>query len=167
MTTSNQNPAATAPTQAGQVPDLTKSAGQPAKTRWQATPPGDTQTVRQLASELNISPVLANLLVQRGINTFEEARAFFSPDIDDLHDPYEMKDMEQAVTRVLQALTNNERILIYGDYDVDGTTSVAMLLSFLSQPAHSSEHFTRISHHHWDSRNFQGPNPSPFPTLVE
>lgn len=103
----------------------------PTRKIWQIIPPGDFSVVTQLAKELNIVPVLANLLVQRGITSFEEARAFFTPSLDDLHDPFLMKDMDKAADRVERAIANNERILIYGDYDVDGTTSVALLYSFL------------------------------------
>lgn len=84
----------------------------------------------QLQTSLNIHPVLLQLLVQRGITTFQEAKKFFRPDLSDLHDPFLMKDMYQAVERIERALANNEKVLIYGDYDVDGTTSVATVYSF-------------------------------------
>ena len=80
-----------------------------------------------LSKELNISPILAGLLVQRGINTFEDARRFFRPDFAFLHDPFLMADMEKATDRLTEAIQNNEKILIYGDYDVDGTTSVSLV----------------------------------------
>ncbi len=99
--------------------------------RWTIKQPGDDAKVQQLAESLNINPVLANLLVQRGVTNFNEARAFFRPQLADLHDPFLMKDMQLAVDRIDQALANNERILIYGDYDVDGTTSVALVYSYL------------------------------------
>ncbi|MBN2744621.1 MAG: single-stranded-DNA-specific exonuclease RecJ [Marinilabiliaceae bacterium] len=99
--------------------------------RWTIKQPGDEATVRELAESLNISPVLANLLVQRGVTNFNEARAFFRPQLTDLHDPFLMKDMNLAIDRIDEAIRNNERILIYGDYDVDGTTSVALVYSFL------------------------------------
>lgn len=85
----------------------------------------------KLAQELNINKVLATLLIQRGIHTYEEARVFFRPSLDNLHDPFLMKDMDKAVERITSAIRKNDRILIYGDYDVDGTTSVAMVYSFL------------------------------------
>jgi len=85
----------------------------------------------RLAEELAIDPVLAELLVQRGVRTFEEARKFFRPSLDDLHNPFEMKDMDKAVHRLIQAVEMGERVLVYGDYDVDGTTAVAMMFSFL------------------------------------
>ena len=85
----------------------------------------------KLATELSISPVLAKLLVQRGIVTFDDARSFFRPDLNDLHDPFLMKDMDKAVERLTKAMQRNEKILIYGDYDVDGTTSVSLVYRFL------------------------------------
>lgn len=87
----------------------------------------------KLANELSISPTLAQLLVQRGINTYDEARAFFRPDLGDLHDPFLMKDMDKAVERLTKAMRQNEKILVYGDYDVDGTTSVSLVYRFLIQ----------------------------------
>ena len=85
----------------------------------------------KLANELSISPVLAKLLVQRDIVTFDDARSFFRPDLNDLHDPFLMKDMDKAVERLTKAMQRNEKILIYGDYDVDGTTSVSLVYRFL------------------------------------
>lgn len=99
--------------------------------RWIVKEPGNPLNVRQMAQELGIDQVLANLLVQRGINSFEEARNFFRPDLSRLHDPFLMKDMDVAVERLHKAIVNNENILIYGDYDVDGTTAVALLYSFV------------------------------------
>lgn len=90
-----------------------------------------TNIQNNLAEELSINPVLAKLLVQRGINTFEEARKFFRPDLNDLHDPFLMADMEKAVERLSKAMHRNEKILVYGDYDVDGTTSVSLVYRFL------------------------------------
>lgn len=85
----------------------------------------------KLANELSISPVLAKLLVQRDIVTYDDARSFFRPDLNDLHDPFLMKDMDKAVERLTKAMQRNEKILIYGDYDVDGTTSVSLVYRFL------------------------------------
>ena len=87
----------------------------------------------KLAEELSISPVLAQLLVQRDIFTYEDARKFFRPDLSDLHDPFLMADMDKAVERLSAAMHRNEKILIYGDYDVDGTTSVSLVYKFLKQ----------------------------------
>ncbi|MDR2968908.1 MAG: single-stranded-DNA-specific exonuclease RecJ [Tannerellaceae bacterium] len=85
----------------------------------------------ELVSRLNISPIAALLLVQRGITSSEEAKKFFKPDLNDLHDPFLMADMEKAVKRLNKALGNKEKILIYGDYDVDGTTAVALVYKYL------------------------------------
>jgi single-stranded-DNA-specific exonuclease len=90
-----------------------------------------SEDISRLAEELSISPVIATLLVQRGITTFEEARRFFRPELDSLYDPFLMNDMAKAVERLEKALRDDEKILIYGDYDVDGTTSVAMFFSFI------------------------------------
>jgi len=103
------------------------------KYRWNIKPDGDAALVDKLCRELNVKWSIANMLVQRGITSFEEARDFFRPSLDKLHDPFLMKDMDKAVSRLNQALTANERILIYGDYDVDGTTSVALVYSFLRE----------------------------------
>ena len=84
-----------------------------------------------LANELSISPILAQLLVQRDITTYDDARSFFRPDLGDLHDPFLMKDMDKAVERLTKAMQKNEKILVYGDYDVDGTTSVSLVYRFL------------------------------------
>lgn len=91
------------------------------------------ETQNKLAEELSISPILSQLLVQRDILTFEEARSFFRPDLSNLHDPFLMADMHNAVNRLTKAMQKNEKILIYGDYDVDGTTSVALVYKFLKQ----------------------------------
>ncbi len=91
----------------------------------------ENEIKEKLANELSISPILAQLLIQRGITSFDEARSFFRPDLDNLHDPFLMKDMDLAVERLTKALRRNEKILIYGDYDVDGTTSVSLVYRFL------------------------------------
>ncbi len=91
------------------------------------------ETQSQLADELSISPILAQLLIQREIYTFEEARNFFRPDLANLHNPFLMMDMDKAVNRLTKAMQHNEKILIYGDYDVDGTTSVSLVYKFLNQ----------------------------------
>ncbi len=99
--------------------------------RWVIKEDGDHDIVKTLSKELNINLILANLLVQRGITTLEGAKHFFRPDISHLHDPFLMKDMDKAVQRISRAVTNKEKIVVYGDYDVDGTTSVALVYSFL------------------------------------
>ena len=88
---------------------------------------------KNLVESLSINPTLAQLLVQRGIQTFEEARSFFRPDLAELHDPFLMMDMDKAIERLNKAIDNKEKILIYGDYDVDGTTSVALVYQFLKK----------------------------------
>ncbi len=91
----------------------------------------DEDAVTALQKELNIHPVLCRLMVQRGIHSLEEAKLFFRPSLDDLHDPFLMKDMNEAVERIETAIAKGQKILIYGDYDVDGTTSVALMYTFL------------------------------------
>ena len=98
--------------------------------KWVIKEKGDIVITEQLAKSLEIDSKLANLLVQRGIHAPDEARSFFTPDLSGLHDPFLMKDMNKAVDRISSAIGRNEKILIYGDYDVDGTTSVALVYSF-------------------------------------
>src|SRR5690554_543910 len=111
------------------------------KHRWLLKPTGNTETIETLSRELNVETQIAQLLVQRGINTFEEARVFFRPELSDLHDPFLMKDMDKAVERLLTAISNNEKILIYGDYDVDGTTAVAIIYNFLIRKYSNIEYY--------------------------
>lgn len=99
--------------------------------RWTLKPKPNPEIVKQLQQSLNVDEAIATLLVQRGIETFEDAKHFFRPSLEHLHDPYLMKDMDKAVTRILQAIEDGENILVYGDYDVDGTTSVALMSSYL------------------------------------
>lgn len=99
--------------------------------RWKLKDGGDPGTIDQLSRELNISPLLATLLVQRGIRSYEEARRFFRPTLSDLHSPFLMKDMDKAIDRIELAISKGEKILVYGDYDVDGTTAVALVYTFL------------------------------------
>ena len=113
----------------------------PIEKRWVVKPQGDSATVEALATELGMSKVLANLLVQRGIDTKEKAQRFFSPALRDLHDPFLMKDMDKAVERIERAVKAGEKVMIYGDYDVDGTTAVALVYKFLSQIGHKNLSF--------------------------
>lgn len=99
--------------------------------RWNLKPKPESQKVKSLQDSLNVDELTATLLVQRGIENFEEARQFFRPKLEDLHDPYLMKDMDKAVIRIEKAIENQERILIFGDYDVDGTTAVSLVSSYL------------------------------------
>jgi len=99
--------------------------------RWNIKSPAKAEIVARLSQELNIDEVLADLLVQRGVNSFDEAKSFFRPSIADLHNPFLMQDMDKAVARLQSAIRNGEKVMVYGDYDVDGTTSVALVYSFL------------------------------------
>ena len=110
----------------------------PIEKTWVLKQQGDSGTVNQLAQSLGIAPVLANLLVQRGIETEQEAQKFFNPQLADLHDPFLMKDMDKAIKRISAAVRNNEPIMVYGDYDVDGTTAVALVYIFLRKLGHSN-----------------------------
>lgn len=101
--------------------------------KWSFKPVPDEQQTADLARNLNINPYIVALLVQRGVKTFEEAKAYFRPSLSQLHNPFLMKDMDKAVWRMEEAIRNREKILIYGDYDVDGTTSVTLLYGFLRQ----------------------------------
>jgi single-stranded-DNA-specific exonuclease len=101
--------------------------------KWIVKEKGDPVVVSQLAETLKISESMANLMVQRNIKSPQEATAFFRPTLDYLHDPFLMKDMNIAVDRISSAISKNEKILVYGDYDVDGTTAVALMYSFLRQ----------------------------------
>jgi len=100
---------------------------------WKIKDVSDELSVQRLTDSLNISPILANLLVLRNIKTFNQAKHFFRPSIESLHDPFLMDEMESATTRVITALTENEKICIYGDYDVDGTCATALLYMFLKE----------------------------------
>lgn len=99
--------------------------------RWTIKPIPEKSQIEQLSNALGVEEIVAHLLLQRGITTFDEAKAFFRPQLKELHDPFLMKDMDLAVARIEEAITNNENILVYGDYDVDGTTAVALLSSYL------------------------------------
>lgn len=99
--------------------------------RWTIKPKPSEEKVKNLAEALNVEKFVATLLVQRGIETYEDARQFFRPTLDDLHNPYLMKDMDKAVERIELAIENGENILVFGDYDVDGTTAVSLVSSYL------------------------------------
>ena len=98
--------------------------------RWTIKPKPSEEKIDHLAKALNVEDFVATLLVQRGIETFEEAKAFFRPSLDHLHDPYLMKDMDKAVERIEKAISKQENILVFGDYDVDGTTAVSLVSSY-------------------------------------
>ncbi|MDC9723105.1 MAG: single-stranded-DNA-specific exonuclease RecJ [Urechidicola sp.] len=99
--------------------------------RWILKEQPDAEKVSTLANDLGVDILIAKLLVQRDIETFKDAKHFFRPSLKDLHDPYLMKDMDVAVTRIEKAIANNENVLVYGDYDVDGTTAVSLMSSYL------------------------------------
>ncbi|WP_291963003.1 single-stranded-DNA-specific exonuclease RecJ [Maribacter sp.] len=99
--------------------------------RWTIKPKPKQEDIDALASALKVDDLVAQLLLQRGISTYEEAKNFFRPQLEDLHDPFLMKDMDIAVNRIEEAIANGENILVYGDYDVDGTTAVALMSSYL------------------------------------
>ncbi|ESU24404.1 single-strand DNA specific exonuclease [Flavobacterium enshiense DK69] len=99
--------------------------------RWKLRSKPNQEKVQALQNALQVDEIIAALLVQRGIETFEQAKSFFRPTLADLHDPYLMKDMDKAVERIEQAIANEENILVFGDYDVDGTTAVSLMSSYL------------------------------------
>jgi len=114
--------------------------------RWVQASEGNEDTTDLLAQQLNIDRSLAEILVQRGITSFDEAKHFFRPQLSQLHDPYLMKDMDIAITRIDTALDKGEKILIYGDYDVDGTTAVALAFSFFRQFTKHIEYYIPDRH---------------------
>ena len=99
--------------------------------RWTLKPKPEVPKINHLMEVLQVNEVVATLLLQRGIETYEAAKTFFRPSLDDIHDPFLMKDMDIAVARIAKAIANDENIMVYGDYDVDGTTSVALVSSYL------------------------------------
>lgn len=109
--------------------------------RWVTKERGEPEKVAELAAALKIEPSLAELLVQREIYTFDAAHSFFRPSLQSLHDPFLMKDMDKAITRIIRALDNQEKVMVYGDYDVDGTTAVALVYNFLKEIGHSNIDF--------------------------
>jgi single-stranded-DNA-specific exonuclease len=124
--------------------------------RWVVKEKGDTAVVKQLAGALGVSESLANLMAQRNISSAEEATAFFNPSLDYLHDPFLMKDMNIAVDRISTAVKKNERILVYGDYDVDGTTAVALMYSFLKDQYSNVEYYIPDRYKEGYGVSFQG-----------
>ncbi|CAI2765662.1 single-stranded-DNA-specific exonuclease RecJ [Flavobacterium collinsii] len=99
--------------------------------RWTLKPKPSEEKIKHLAQALNVEDFVATLLIQRGIETFDEAKDFFRPSLEKLHDPFLMKDMDKAVSRIELAIKNQENILVFGDYDVDGTTAVSLVSSYL------------------------------------
>lgn len=101
--------------------------------RWTIKPIPEQQEINRLSKELKVEPLIAYLLLQRGITNYKEAKTFFRPQLSDLHDPFLMKDMDKAVARIEKAIADYENILVFGDYDVDGTTAVALLSTYLQE----------------------------------
>ena len=101
--------------------------------RWEAIIEPNQEGVKQLQQQLGVTAVVAKLLAQRGIEDFDSAKHFFRPQWEHLHDPFLMRDMDKAVARIEQAWERQENIMVYGDYDVDGTTSVALMTSYLKE----------------------------------
>jgi single-stranded-DNA-specific exonuclease len=124
--------------------------------RWVVKEKGDTAVVKQLAGALGVSESLANLMAQRNISSAGEATSFFNPSLDYLHDPFLMKDMNIAVDRISTAVKKNERILVYGDYDVDGTTAVALMYSFLKDQYSNVEYYIPDRYKEGYGVSFQG-----------
>jgi single-stranded-DNA-specific exonuclease len=109
--------------------------------KWVVKPAVEQHHVRHLQEVLGTDEVLSTLLVQRGITTYDEAKSFFRPQLDHLHDPFLMKDMDLAVERITRAIESKEKILVYGDYDVDGTTAVALVYSFLKEHSQQLDYY--------------------------
>ena len=123
--------------------------------RWEIKE-SDSEIVKKLAKDLNVSEIVAHLLVLRDIKTFEEAKLFFRPKITHLHDPFLMKNMQIAVKRIETAILNNQKILVYGDYDVDGTTSVALIYSFFKQYNNNIEYYIPCRYEEGYGISFKG-----------
>ncbi|MCB9365358.1 MAG: single-stranded-DNA-specific exonuclease RecJ [Flavobacteriales bacterium] len=112
------------------------------ETRWIINKKSNPEKINELSASLNnLDLTLTDILIQRGIDTFEKAKSFFRPSLDEIHDPFLMKDMDKAVNRLQQAIDNNEKILVFGDYDVDGTTSVALVYSYLKNYYQNLEYY--------------------------
>ncbi len=109
--------------------------------RWRAKPLPNQEQVLQLSESIRVNPYIATILVQRGIDTYEKAEKFFRPKLEDLHNPFEMKDMDVAIKRIQAAVTNQEGILVYGDYDVDGTTAVSIVYSYFKSFNQNIEYY--------------------------
>ncbi len=115
--------------------------------RWLLKERGDERVATTLATEMAVPAAIANLMVQRGITTKKQAEDFFNPSLSSLHDPFLMKDMNRAVDRISTAISRNEKILVYGDYDVDGTTSVALMYAFLRERHSSLDYYIPDRYH--------------------
>ena len=108
---------------------------------WKIKPLPEEKSIQELSDVINTNPTVSALLIQRGISNFQDAKSFFRPSLDQLHDPFLMKDMDIASNRLIEAIEKKQKILIYGDYDVDGTTSVALMYKFLSNFSNNLEYY--------------------------
>lgn len=108
---------------------------------WQFVPEPNKESVQHLSEKINVNEVLCKILIQRGINEYDKARKYFRPSVEMLHNPFLMKDMDKAVNRLTDAISNEEKVLIYGDYDVDGTTAVSLVYGFLKQFTSNCEYY--------------------------
>jgi len=113
----------------------------PREHRWTLADPPDGEVVERLSKDINVPPVIAKILIFRGIDTYDKAKAYFRPSLEELHDPFLMDGMDIAVERVLAAVRGKEKILVFGDYDVDGTNGAAMLYLFLQEIGADAEYY--------------------------
>ena len=109
--------------------------------RWKVSPPHSDDAIKKLSRELQVEEIVSRLLLNRGIDTFEKAKSFFRPSLDELHDPFLMEDMKKAIQRIEQAISAQEKIMIFGDYDVDGTTAVALVFSYFKKFTQQIEYY--------------------------
>lgn len=126
------------------------------KNRWEIAPPANQDKVKELTKALNVPKIIADLLINRGVDSFDKAKNYFRPQISSLHDPFLMEDMSIAVDRINLALENEEKILVYGDYDVDGTTSVALVYSYLKELTNNIDHYQPDRYTEGYGVSFQG-----------
>jgi single-stranded-DNA-specific exonuclease len=124
--------------------------------KWHIKNGQESSKIEALRAELKVDRIVAELLLQRGIDDFKKAQEFFRPDLNNLHDPFLMKDMDKAVARIAQAIKNKERVLLFGDYDVDGTTAVALLFSILKEYLHTIEYYIPDRYSEGYGISFQG-----------
>ena len=109
--------------------------------RWRAKSTPNQEQVLQLSESIRVNPYISTILVQRGIDTYEKAEKFFRPKLEDLHNPFLMKDMDLAIRRIQKAVSQQEGILVYGDYDVDGTTAVSIVFSYFKSFNQNIEYY--------------------------
>lgn len=124
--------------------------------RWKIKDKPNPNTVQQLCNELGINKTLSGILAQRGVNNFNEAKYFFRPNLSHLHNPFLMKGMQYAIDRIDKAINNNESVLIYGDYDVDGTTAVALVYTFLKKICKNIDYYIPDRYSEGYGISFQG-----------